>query len=74
MANFSVSYFIMINYNEQLTTVETAKDLGLLPEEFEKIKNTLGRVPNFTELSIYFLLVYLLIFILYTFCINIFVY
>lgn len=53
MANFSVSYFIMINYNEQLTTVETAKDLGLLPEEFEKIKNTLGRVPNFTELSIY---------------------
>ncbi len=43
----------MIKYNEQLTTVETAKNLGLLPEEFEKIKNTLGRVPNFTELSIY---------------------
>lgn len=42
-----------LNYAEQLTTVETAKDLGLLPEEFEKIKNTLGRVPNFTELSIY---------------------
>lgn len=42
-----------INYSEQLTTVQTAKDLGLLPEEFEKIKSTLGRVPNFTELSIY---------------------
>jgi phosphoribosylformylglycinamidine synthase subunit PurL len=42
-----------INYSEQLTTVQTAKDLGLLPEEFEKIKDTLGRVPNFTELSIY---------------------
>ncbi|MDX2172698.1 MAG: phosphoribosylformylglycinamidine synthase subunit PurL [Bacteroidota bacterium] len=42
-----------INYNEQLTTVQTAKDLGLLPEEYEKIKTTLGRVPNFTELSIY---------------------
>lgn len=42
-----------INYNEQLTTVQTAKDLGLLPEEYEKIKSTLGRVPNFTELSIY---------------------
>jgi phosphoribosylformylglycinamidine synthase II len=41
------------NYKDQLTTVETAKDLGLLPEEFEKIKSTLGRVPNFTELSIY---------------------
>ena len=42
-----------INYKDQLTTVETAKNLGLLPEEFEKIKITLGRVPNFTELSIY---------------------
>ncbi|MBK7886056.1 MAG: phosphoribosylformylglycinamidine synthase subunit PurL [Bacteroidetes bacterium] len=38
---------------EELTTVETAKKLGLLPEEFEKIKEFLGRVPNFTELSIY---------------------
>ncbi|HTL80237.1 MAG TPA: phosphoribosylformylglycinamidine synthase subunit PurL [Bacteroidia bacterium] len=36
-----------------LTTVETAKQLGLLPEEFEKIKTILGRTPNFTELSIY---------------------
>jgi len=43
----------VINYSEQLTTVQTAKDLGLLPEEFEKIKSTLGRIPNFTELSIY---------------------
>jgi phosphoribosylformylglycinamidine synthase len=34
-------------------TVETAKELGLLPEEFEKIKTILGRTPNFTELSIY---------------------
>ncbi|HYG16487.1 MAG TPA: phosphoribosylformylglycinamidine synthase subunit PurL, partial [Bacteroidia bacterium] len=34
-------------------TVETAKKLGLLPEEFEKIKGILGRTPNFTELSIY---------------------
>lgn len=38
---------------EQLTTVETAKELGLLPEEFEKIKEILGRTPNFTELSVY---------------------
>ena len=36
-----------------VVTVETAKELGLLPEEFEKIKKVLGRVPNFTELSIY---------------------
>lgn len=38
---------------EQLPTVDTAKKLGLLPEEFEKIKQILGRDPNFTELSIY---------------------
>ncbi len=34
-------------------TVETAKELGLLPEEFEQIKEILGRTPNFTELSIF---------------------
>jgi phosphoribosylformylglycinamidine synthase II len=34
-------------------TVETAKQLGLLPEEFDKIISILGRTPNFTELSIY---------------------
>ena len=34
-------------------TVETAKQLGLLPEEYEKIISILGRTPNFTELSIY---------------------
>jgi len=38
---------------QNLTTVQTAKDLGLLPEEFERIKEILGRVPNFTELSIF---------------------
>lgn len=40
--------------NSQTVTVETARELGLLPEEFEKIKEYLGgRVPNYTELSIY---------------------
>ncbi len=34
-------------------TVETAKSLGLTADEFEKIKDLLGRVPNFTELSIF---------------------
>jgi phosphoribosylformylglycinamidine synthase len=34
-------------------TVETAKNLGLTADEFEKIKEILGRTPNFTELSIY---------------------
>jgi phosphoribosylformylglycinamidine synthase len=32
---------------------QTAKELGLLPEEFAKITSILGRTPTFTELSIY---------------------
>lgn len=39
--------------SKEETTVEQARELGLLPEEFEKIKKILGRVPNFTELSIF---------------------
>src|ERR1700757_1127978 len=38
---------------EALPTVDTAKKLGLLPEEFEKIKEILGRTPNFTEVAIF---------------------
>ncbi len=38
---------------QSLATLEQAQTLGLLPEEFEKIKDILGRTPNFTELSIY---------------------
>ncbi len=39
--------------SQNLTTVQTAKDLGLLPEEYDRIKEILGRTPNFTELSIF---------------------
>ena len=42
-----------VNYSEQLATVETAKNLGLLGEEFDRIKEILGRTPNFTEVSIF---------------------
>ncbi len=38
---------------EQTVNVASAKELGLLPEEFEKIVEHLGRIPNYTELSIY---------------------
>ncbi|MBL4708619.1 MAG: phosphoribosylformylglycinamidine synthase subunit PurL [Flavobacteriales bacterium] len=34
-------------------SLETAQELGLLKEEFELIKEILGRTPNFTEVSIY---------------------
>lgn len=42
-----------IAIEESLPTVETAKKLGLLPQEFDRIKEILGRTPNFTELSIF---------------------
>jgi len=35
------------------TTVETARQLGLLPEEFESIRQILKRTPNFNELAAY---------------------
>lgn len=38
---------------EALPTVETAKKLGLLPEEFDRIHAILNRPPNFTELAIF---------------------
>jgi len=38
---------------EPAVTAKTAEELGLLPEEYEKIKEILGRNPNFTELSIF---------------------
>ncbi|MBK8582404.1 MAG: phosphoribosylformylglycinamidine synthase subunit PurL [Flavobacteriales bacterium] len=34
-------------------TLETAQKLGLLPEEFDRICEVLGRVPNFTEVAVY---------------------
>ncbi|TVR17850.1 MAG: phosphoribosylformylglycinamidine synthase subunit PurL [Balneolaceae bacterium] len=38
---------------EPEVTLELAIDHGLLAEEFEMIKNYLGRVPTFTELGVY---------------------
>jgi phosphoribosylformylglycinamidine synthase len=37
----------------QEVNYETAKELGILPEELDSIKEILGRTPNFTELNIY---------------------
>lgn len=38
---------------EAQVTAKTAKDLGLIEEEFERIVEILGRTPNFTELSVF---------------------
>jgi phosphoribosylformylglycinamidine synthase II len=37
----------------QLATLEQAKEMGLMPQEFERIKEILGRTPNFTEMCVY---------------------
>ena len=36
-----------------LATLEQAEEMGLRPEEFDKIIEILGRTPNFTELSVF---------------------
>ena len=36
-----------------LATLEQAQEMGLMKEEFDKIKSILGRIPNFTELSVF---------------------
>lgn len=40
-------------HTDPTPTVDTAKSLGLTPDEFQKIQEILGRLPNFTELSIF---------------------
>ena len=54
-SNF-VAYLLTIKlYTMSKENIEfsDAKALGLNEEEFEKIKQLLGRTPNYTELSIY---------------------
>lgn len=43
----------MESTTQQTATVEQAVELGLRPEEFEMIKEILGRTPNFTETAVY---------------------
>ena len=42
-----------MNNNQNISTVEQAKEMGLLADEFDRIKEILGRTPNFCELSIF---------------------
>jgi phosphoribosylformylglycinamidine synthase len=38
---------------QQEATLQQALDLGLRADEFDMIKEILGRTPNFTETAIY---------------------
>ena len=37
----------------QIATLEQAREMGLRPDEFDKITEILGRTPNFTEMCVY---------------------
>ena len=41
------------NLTSELATLEQAQEMGLRADEFDKIKEILGRTPNFTELSVF---------------------
>ena len=43
----------MESTTQELATLEQAVELGLRPDEFEMIKEILGRTPNFTETAVY---------------------
>lgn len=40
-------------FTQPPATLEQAREMGLMPEEFDKIKSILGRTPNFTEMCVY---------------------
>ena len=44
---------MLLRSTTTLATLEQAQEMGLRPEEFDKIKEILGRTPNFTELSVF---------------------
>jgi phosphoribosylformylglycinamidine synthase II len=53
MLKFAALICIMESTSTQAATVEQAVELGLRADEFEMIKEILGRTPNFTETAVY---------------------
>lgn len=53
LCGFNFLYAMSNQHTDPTPTVETAKSLGLTPDEFQKIQDIMGRMPNFTELSIF---------------------
>jgi len=53
MLTFDLKNFRMESILQKEATLEQAKDLGLRADEFEMIKEILGRTPNFTETAVY---------------------
>jgi phosphoribosylformylglycinamidine synthase len=53
LINFAAQLSVMESTLQHEATLEQAVELGLRPEEFDKIKEILGRTPNFTETAVY---------------------
>jgi|TARA_R110000737_G_scaffold202403_1_gene221600 phosphoribosylformylglycinamidine synthase II len=53
LINFAAQSSVMESTLQKEATLEQAVELGLRPEEFDKIKEILGRTPNFTETAVY---------------------
>jgi phosphoribosylformylglycinamidine synthase len=53
MLTFALKNFRMESTLQKEATLEQAIDLGLRADEFEMIKEILGRTPNFTETAVY---------------------
>ena len=43
----------MVSNLQKEASIEQAIDLGLRTDEFDQIKEILGRTPNFTETAVY---------------------
>jgi len=44
---------IPMSASTQIATLDQAREMGLRPDEFDKITEILGRTPNFTEMCVY---------------------
>ena len=44
---------LLMSASTQIATLDQAREMGLRPDEFDKITEILGRTPNFTEMCVY---------------------
>ena len=53
MLKFAPQNQLNMSASTQIATLDQAREMGLRPDEFDKITEILGRTPNFTEMCVY---------------------
>ena len=53
MPKFAPQNITPMSASTQIATLDQAREMGLRPDEFDKITEILGRTPNFTEMCVY---------------------